>query len=100
MSDKYVICIDLGTMGTKVAIVSTEGKILTKTLEVSILYYPRPGWVEQKPDEMYNSVLNTIKMILQKIGISSDNIVAIGISGQMAGIMGIDKNWKAVTHSS
>jgi hypothetical protein len=31
-------------MGTKVAIVSTEGKILAKTLEVSILYYPRPGW--------------------------------------------------------
>jgi sugar (pentulose or hexulose) kinase len=52
MSDKYVICIDLGTMGTKVAIVSTEGKILAKTLEVSILYYPRPGWVEQKPDEL------------------------------------------------
>jgi len=50
MFDKFIICIDLGTMGTKAAIVSIEGKILAKTLEESKLYYPKPGWVEQKPN--------------------------------------------------
>jgi len=51
MSDKFIICIDLGTMGTKVAIVPIDGKILAKTLDESKLYYPKPGWVEQKLDE-------------------------------------------------
>ncbi|GAH71256.1 unnamed protein product, partial [marine sediment metagenome] len=78
MSDKYVICIDLGTMGTKAAIVSIEGEILAKTLEESKLYYPKPGWVEQKPNEMFNSTLNTIKTVVKESGISSDKIAAIG----------------------
>jgi len=98
MSDKFIICIDLGTMGTKAAILSTEGEILAKTLEESKLYYPKPGWVEQKPNEMFNSTLNTIKTVVKETGISSNKIAAIGISGQLAGIMGIDRNWKAVTH--
>ena len=98
MSDKFIICVDLGTMGTKAAIVSIEGKILAKTLEESKLYYPKPGWVEQKPNEIFNSTLNTIKTIVKETGISSSKIAVIGISGQMAGIMGIDRNWKAVTH--
>jgi len=98
MSYKFIICVDLGTMGTKAAIVSKEGKILAKTLEESKLYYPKPGWVEQKPNEMFNSSLNTIKTVVKETGISSNNIAAIGISGQMAGIVGIDRNWEAVTH--
>jgi xylulokinase len=98
MAKRYLVCVDLGTMGTKAAVVTTEGEILAKTVEESRLYYPRPGWVEQDPEEMYQSTINTVKYVINKTGICPTEIAAIGVSGQMAGIMGIDKEWQAVTH--
>ncbi len=98
MGKKYLVCVDLGTMGTKAAVVSIEGEIMTRVVEESRLYYPKPGWVEQNPEEMYQSTIDTINYVINNTDISPSEIAAIGISGQMAGIMGIDRNWKAVTH--
>ena len=98
MSEKYLISVDLGTMGTKAALVNTCGEILSKTLEESKLYYPKSGWVEQDPEEIFQSAVNTISYVVNESGVDPNKIEAIGISGQMAGIMGIDKNWNAVTH--
>ncbi|MFW6381379.1 MAG: FGGY-family carbohydrate kinase [Bacillota bacterium] len=98
MAKKFFICVDLGTMGTKTAIVSVDGNIIARTVEESKLYYPQPGRVEQKPERMYRSTIDTISYLLEETDISSADIAAIGISGQMAGIMGIDRNWNAVTH--
>ncbi len=85
-------------MGTKAAILSVNGVIIDKTVEESKLYYPGPGSVEQKPEEMYQSTINTIRYLIDKNDIDTSSIAAIGISGQMAGIMAIDKDWNAVTY--
>ncbi len=95
---KYLIGIDIGTQGTKTALFTTDGKIVAESFQASQLISPAPGIVEQDPDEIYFSVINTIREVVEKSGVSGKGILAIGLDGQMAGIMGIDENWNAVTY--
>ena len=59
---------------------------------------PKPGTVYQKADEIFNSIINTVKEIVQKTEIDKSRICAIGMDAQMAGIMGIDEDFEAVTY--
>lgn len=72
--------------------------MVAESFEPSRLIKPAPGIVEQEPDEIYSSVLNTIKDVMTKSGVSGSHVAAIGLDGQMAGILGIDRDWNAVTY--
>ncbi|MHB1375879.1 MAG: FGGY-family carbohydrate kinase [Candidatus Humimicrobiaceae bacterium] len=89
----YLVGIDIGTSGTKTAIFNAEGNLISESFEESKLYYPEPGAVEQDPDEIYSSVINTIKDCLDNSGISSSKIEGISIDSQMAGVCCIDQDW-------
>ena len=95
---KYLIGIDIGTTGTKAALFDTEGNLMADAYQESTLYYPKPGWVEQNPEDFYSSACDTIREVIRKSGVNPKDIAAISLDGQMAGIMGIDDNWNAVTH--
>ena len=98
MSKKiYLIGVDVGTNGTKSAIFDDSGNLISESFEESKLYYPELCAVEQDPDEIYISVINTIKECVQKSDIDVRNVEGIAIDGQMAGICSIDKNWSAAT---
>jgi xylulokinase len=94
----HVIGIDIGTTGTKAGIYDQEGRLQGDAFEESILRYPRPGEVEQDPDEIFDSVVRTIRAALAASGLDSSCIAGIALDGQMAGIMAIDADWKPVTH--
>jgi len=96
MSPQYFIGVDIGTAGTKATIVDEEGRQLATAYEESKLYYPRVGWVEQKPEDFYSSTVNTVREIIKKSGVDPGDVAAIAFSGQMAGILGIDKDWNPV----
>ena len=95
---KYLIGIDIGTTGTKTALFDTEGNLLAEAYEESKLHYPKPGWVEQDPMDFYRSTCNTVSEVVKKSGISPEDVAAICLDGQMAGILAIDENWNPVTH--
>jgi len=97
MKDKFIIGIDIGTQGVKTSLFHISGKIAAEAFEPSILITDNRGNVEQDPEEIYSSVINTIRQVMEKSGAEPSEIASIGIDGQMAGIMGIDKNWNAVT---
>ncbi len=97
MSPQYFIGVDIGTAGTKATVVDEEGRQLATAYEESKLYYPRVGWVEQKPEDFYSSTVNTVREIVKKSGVNPKDVAAIAFSGQMAGILAIDKNWNPVT---
>jgi xylulokinase len=61
VKEPFLFGVDIGTMGTKAAIFDAEGNLLASAFEESTLHYPRPGWVEQDPDEFYTSSTLTIK---------------------------------------
>lgn len=95
---EYIISVDIGTQGTKAALFNTDINMLCTAFEPSRLISPRPGTVWQEADDLYLSCAHTINTLINKSGIDPKQIVAIGLDGQMAGIMGIDKNGEATTY--
>ncbi|MCS7114123.1 MAG: FGGY family carbohydrate kinase [Nitrososphaerota archaeon] len=96
-SPPYFIGVDIGTAGTKASIFDLQGNQLATTYEESKLYYPRVGCVEQRPEDFYTSTINTVRELIKKSGVNPKDVASIAFSGQMAGILAIDKNWNAVT---
>jgi xylulokinase len=88
---------DLGTLGTKVAVVDEDGALVASSFEEIQLHYPRPGWVEQDLLDIEASATRTIRSALQECGRPED-IVALAFSGQMAGIGGVGTDHSPVTH--
>lgn len=97
MVGPYLIGIDIGTAGTKTAIFDAEGNLIADSFEESKLYYPKPGWVEQDPEDFYGSTVSTIRRAIKKSKVDPGNVAAIAIGGQMAGICAIDEDWIPVT---
>lgn len=77
-----ILAIDQGTTGTTVLIINREMKVLAKRNNEFPQHYPQPGWVEHKPDEIWDSAVKTIGEALQLAGISPDRIAGIGITNQ------------------
>lgn len=95
---KGIIGVDIGTTGTKTAIYDTEGHLLGEAFEESRLFYPASGCVEQCPEDFYSSACHTIAGAYSAIQGEKPEIAAIAIDGQMAGIMGVDKEFKPTTY--
>jgi xylulokinase len=97
MNKPYLIGVDIGTMGTKAAVFDTQGNLLASAYEESILHYPRPGWVEQDPDDLYGSSVRTIRECVEKSGIDPADVAALAFDGQMSGIGTVDAAWGTPT---
>jgi len=96
--DHYLIGIDIGTQGTKAILFDTRMSILAEAFEASRLVSPKPGVVWQEADEIYMSCVRTVAEVVGKSGIDPMRVAAIGIDGQMAGIMGVDRDGEASTY--
>lgn len=93
----HLIGVDLGTTGTKTAVFDVNGRLAAEAYEESRLYYPKPGWVEQDPDEIYGSAVRTIRECMTKGKIEPGSVAAISFDGQMAGIGSVDSEWGTPT---
>ena len=96
---KYVLGVDLGTSGTKTVLFDEEGRAAASSLEEYPLYQPENGWAEQEPDDWWNAARNTIRSVLEKSGVSPADIVCLGISGQMHGLVMTDGEGRALGRS-
>ena len=86
MSDSYILAIDQGTSGTKTVIFDSQGVIAAKATEPLKSYFPQPGFVEQDPFEIYQSVLKSLKACFEQFtSVTSGKLTDItccGISNQ------------------
>lgn len=88
---EYLIGIDIGTSGTKTVIFDKLGEtIASHTVEYELLQ-PHIGWAEQRPEDWWDAACITIKSCLSKSGIPPKAIKAVGLSGQMHGMVLLDK---------
>jgi xylulokinase len=92
-----VVGIDVGTTATKAAAFDLEGTLLGSGSVASHLMRPAPGHVEQDPERMFFDAVEALRSCLSALGDRSGNIAAIAVTGQMAGTLGIDRRWRAVT---
>jgi xylulokinase len=94
---KYVVGVDIGTQGTKTRLYDEEGRCLGSGFARSKLHRPRTGVVEEDPDDQLDSVRQTLRVCVRKAGVRKEDISAVAIAGQMAGIIGVDKEGRHVT---
>lgn len=95
----YVLGIDIGTSGTKTVLFDDKGNSVASALKEYPLYQPEIGWAEQKPEDWWEAVVITIKEVIQKSGINAPEIIGIGLSGQMHGLVMIDIDGKVLRPS-
>lgn len=96
---RYVIGIDIGTSGTKTVLFDETGKSIAAHTEEYPLYQPRNGWAEQNPEDWWQAVCITVRRVLEKSEIPANRIAGIGLSGQMHGLVMLDKDNKVLRPS-
>ena len=79
---KVVMAIDQGTTSTRAILFNHEGLIVSSAQKEHRQYYPKPGWVEHDPLEIWQAVQTVMQEALNKSGHSVNNIAAIGITNQ------------------
>ncbi|MFZ5822942.1 MAG: xylulokinase [Bacillota bacterium] len=89
--------VDIGTSGTKTVLIREDGATLAESSAPSRLITPAPGHVEQDPQEILKSAVDTIRECMQRSGVHPGRVAGIAVGGQMAGIMMIDRDWNPVT---
>jgi len=99
----YYLGLDIGSSSVKIALVDTEtgtsaGVVQEPKTEMSMLAINN-GWAEQNPEDWWQHVCTGIQKIKKECKISSDDIVGIGISYQMHGLVLVDEKGKSLRNS-
>lgn len=96
---KYTMGIDIGTSSTKTVLFDIEGNIISISSSNYPLYQPHNGWAEQEPEDWWNAVCKTSREVIANSGIDVNDIKGIGLSGQMHGLVMLDKDGEVLTRS-
>ncbi|MCK4641583.1 MAG: glycerol kinase, partial [Candidatus Marinimicrobia bacterium] len=75
----FILAIDQGTTGTKSILFDQKGKIVKSAYREFTQFYPKPGWVEYDPVEIWQTVVGTVQDLCSEY---QGQIVAVGITNQ------------------
>ena len=92
----YLLGIDLGTSSLKTIVLSREGTILSSDAVDYQFDSPVQGYAEQDPRVWWNACVSTIRAVVSKAGISTADIRAVGFSGQMHGVVALDRDFHVI----
>ena len=79
---KYVAAVDQGTTSTRCMIFDHSGRVVSVSQKEHEQIFPQPGWVEHNPEEIWTSVRQAVLELFEMTGITSQQILAIGITNQ------------------
>jgi glycerol kinase len=79
---KYILALDQGTTSSRAIIFDNNGLPVASSQKEFKQYYPKPGWVEHDPLEIWTSQSGVALQAIKKAGLKSENIAAIGITNQ------------------
>jgi glycerol kinase len=78
----YLLALDQGTSSSRSIVFDREGHVVAMAQREFPQIYPRPGWVEHDPRDLWNTQLETAREVLTKAGLRSDSVRAVGITNQ------------------
>ena len=90
--EQYVMALDAGTTSNRCILFNKKGEICSMAQKEFTQYFPKPGWVEHNANEIWSSQLGVAVEAMSKIGASSEDIAAIGITNQRETTIVWDKN--------
>ena len=82
--------IDVGTTGAKAVVVDAAGAPVAESTVEHPVSYPRPGWAEQDPEHWWRSTVAATRSATARVAGCAERIEAIGLSGQMHGLVAVD----------
>jgi len=88
--------IDVATTGSKSLLVNEAGLVLAAASSPHTLQTPKPLWSEQDPEEWWRAVSVSIQRILADAGIKGEDVSAIGLTGQMHGLVLLDHSGRVL----
>lgn len=99
VGERYILAIDLGTSALKVALVSTEGRVLGLETEPVGLSLLPGGGAEQDPHEWWGAVRKTAARLLDRGLAPRSEIVAMGCTAQWSGTVPVDRNGSPLSNA-
>ena len=79
---KFIISIDAGTTSNRSILFDLKGKPIFSSQKEFTQYFPKSGWVEHNPDEIWKTTIKTLKDVIQKAKRLKGKILSIGITNQ------------------
>ena len=79
---KYIMALDQGTTSSRCILFDKKGNMCSVAQKEYKQYYPKPGWVEHAPKEIWSSQISVATEAMSKIGVDAEDIHAIGITNQ------------------
>ncbi|MFD1674028.1 xylulokinase [Alicyclobacillus fodiniaquatilis] len=96
MAGSYLLGIDIGTSGCKMAIFRKDGQAVCQVTEPYDTFSPLAGYVEQDPNDWWRAVCTGIQRMLAEAGIRSSDVACIGVDGQSWSALPVDKRGNAL----
>jgi len=88
----HFIGIDSSTTATKALLIDGNGQVIAVASSEYTYETPQPLWSEQEPSLWWDATVESIQAVLESSGVSADDINGVGLTGQMHGLVLLDKN--------
>lgn len=79
---RYILALDQGTTGSRAIVFDHAGRVVGHSSREFTQLYPRPGWVEHDPEEIWSSQLEVAVEVLRRAGLRAEQVAAIGVTNQ------------------
>jgi xylulokinase len=89
LDDGYVLAVDLGTGGPKVAVVGTSGRIAAHAAEPVALHLLEDGGAEQDPDEWWSAICAASRRALASAPVAAGSLIGVGCTSQWSGTVAV-----------
>lgn len=94
---RFIMAIDQGTTSSRTCIIDQAGGLVSEARESFKQIFPKPGWVEHDPEDIWHTTQRSMRLALEKAGLKGQQIMAIGITNQRETVLVWDqKTGKAV----
>ncbi|MGQ9897879.1 MAG: glycerol kinase GlpK [Acidobacteriota bacterium] len=82
MPGRYILALDQGTTSSRAMVFDAEGQVAAMAQRPFEQLFPQPGWVEHRPEDIWNSQIGAAREALRIAGITASEVAAIGIANQ------------------
>ncbi len=82
MMEKYIMALDSGTTSNRCILFNKKGEVCSMAQKEFTQYFPKPGWVEHDPEEIWSVQLEVVHQAMANINATAADIAAIGITNQ------------------
>jgi glycerol kinase len=89
---KYAVALDQGTTSSRAMVFNHEGRVVSVSQKEHEQIYPKPGWVEHDPKEIWARCSEVLDEAMETAGASRDDIAALGITNQRETTVVWDRN--------